>query len=355
VTAHALHRIAHQENAMKASFVIASLAVATSFTTAASAQSFAVPIEVTQTTQAVPLAPDTIVGQDPQMRLDLASAHAALDPYGQWLHDARYGDVWVPAAGSVSAGFVPYGTDGRWVQTDAGWYWQSDLPWGQIVFHYGRWVRLETTWAWVPGETFAPSWVDWRTTSSGLVGWAPLSPQGPPPPSYYAYLQPDLLGTVGFWQSVYYGPAAVAYYPSSYALPRGAGYGGVSYAYGPRVAAPAMPMRQVWTRDASRTPMAVPTMRPRFDNLPMAVPVRGAPMNGWQGSPAYRAPSFGVPAYGPSFAPQQGGFRGGGFQGGGFRGGGGGFQGGGFRGGGGGFHGGGGGFHGGGFRGGGHR
>ena len=65
---------------------------------------------------------------------------------------------------------------GHWEYTDAGWFWQSDYPWGDIAFHYGRWIRNEFTggrWAWVPAYDWAPSWVAWREGTGGM-GWAPL-------------------------------------------------------------------------------------------------------------------------------------------------------------------------------------
>jgi hypothetical protein len=65
---------------------------------------------------------------------------------------------------------------GHWQFTDAGWFWQSDYPWGDMAFHYGRWINNEFTggrWAWVPGYDWAPSWVSWREGAGGL-GWAPL-------------------------------------------------------------------------------------------------------------------------------------------------------------------------------------
>jgi hypothetical protein len=65
---------------------------------------------------------------------------------------------------------------GHWQFTDAGWFWQSDYPWGDMAFHYGRWIKSEFTggrWGWVPGYDWAPSWVSWREGGGGM-GWAPL-------------------------------------------------------------------------------------------------------------------------------------------------------------------------------------
>jgi len=85
-----------------------------------------------------------------------------------------YGPVWQPTV-AIDSTWRPYCDQGHWIYTDSGWYWQSDYPWGDIVFHYGRWCRLGTGWAWVPGYDWAPAWVCWRR-SDLYCGWAPLPP-----------------------------------------------------------------------------------------------------------------------------------------------------------------------------------
>jgi len=40
-----------------------------------------------------------------------------LSPYGQWINNATFGDIWYP---NVESGFVPYSTGGHWVLTDYG-------------------------------------------------------------------------------------------------------------------------------------------------------------------------------------------------------------------------------------------
>lgn len=112
----------------------------------------------------------------------LSEFRPILDKYGDWVEDARYGLVWVPAQRWVGDDFAPYLTRGRWALDTAGdWVWVSDYPFGGVVFHYGRWVWVVGLgWAWVPGYRYAPAWVSWRVPShDGLyVGWAPM------PPSY---------------------------------------------------------------------------------------------------------------------------------------------------------------------------
>jgi hypothetical protein len=105
--------------------------------------------------------------------LDYFQAH--LSPYGQWVDVPGIGAAWVPAEANTP-GWRPYMDAGHWEYTDAGWFWQSDYPWGDMAFHYGRWVMNDYTggrWAWVPGYDWAPSWVSWREGEGGM-GWAPL-------------------------------------------------------------------------------------------------------------------------------------------------------------------------------------
>src|SRR5664279_4745731 len=96
-----------------------------------------------------------------------------LSPYGYWVDNPNYGYVWVP---NVDPGFTPYGTNGYWVFTDAGWTWVSNYPWGWAPFHYGRWYSDPVYGPmWVPGNEWGPGWVTWRR-SEGYYGWAPIEP-----------------------------------------------------------------------------------------------------------------------------------------------------------------------------------
>jgi len=99
---------------------------------------------------------------------------AQLTPYGNWVTLPEYGLCWQPA---VAPGWRPYYDGGAWTYTDAGWYWQSEYPWGDIPFHYGRWAFTAAGWVWVPGYDYAPAWVVWRhADADGYLGWAPLVP-----------------------------------------------------------------------------------------------------------------------------------------------------------------------------------
>ena len=96
-----------------------------------------------------------------------------LQPYGTWIDHGRHGYVWMPNAGSD---FVPYGTNGYWVQTSYGNTWVSNYNWGWAPFHYGRWFYDDFYgWLWVPDTTWGPAWVTWRS-GGGYYGWAPLMP-----------------------------------------------------------------------------------------------------------------------------------------------------------------------------------
>ena len=123
----------------------------------------------------------------------------ALDPYGQWRQDPRWGEVWVPARRPRD--WRPY-TYGHWVYTDEwGWYWvaddaEEDFAW--VVYHYGRWLfDVSSGWLWIPNDEWAPAWVDWRY-GSNYVGWRPLPPdqviyEYQDDPVYWTFLPPRYL------------------------------------------------------------------------------------------------------------------------------------------------------------------
>ncbi len=113
-----------------------------------------------------------------------------LDPYGSWVSDADYGNVWVPR---VDAGWAPYRL-GRWVWLDWwGWSWVSYDPWGWAPYHYGRWFHGSRGWCWWPGggigvrQAWSPGLVaffGWGNgghvgVGFGSVGWVPLGPRDP--------------------------------------------------------------------------------------------------------------------------------------------------------------------------------
>ena len=99
--------------------------------------------------------------------------YAELDSYGRWFNYGSYGLVWSPA--NMPADWRPY-SYGRWVWSDAGWYFDSEEPFGWATFHYGRWFYDgEYGWLWVPDDQWGPSWVCWRE-GADWQGWAPAPP-----------------------------------------------------------------------------------------------------------------------------------------------------------------------------------
>jgi hypothetical protein len=113
----------------------------------------------------------------PALAQEAVDFRTALEPFGMWQNNPRWGEVWVPF--NKPRAWRPY-TVGHWVYTEEwGWYWiseEDEQDWGWIAFHYGRWVFLRGLgWAWVPGDEWAPAWVNWRG-SNAYVGWAPLPP-----------------------------------------------------------------------------------------------------------------------------------------------------------------------------------
>lgn len=105
--------------------------------------------------------------------VDVGFFYNELSPYGEWVRHSRYGWAWFPS--HVSARWRPYSL-GRWVDSDYGWTWASDEPFGWATYHYGRWAwDSEIGWLWVPGTDWAPAWVAWQQ-GNGYVGWAPLPP-----------------------------------------------------------------------------------------------------------------------------------------------------------------------------------
>src|SRR3984893_7586483 len=127
-----------------------------------------------------------------------------LAPEGHWFNDDDYGYVWQPNVAASVSSWRPY-SDGHWVWTDRGWFWDSNEDFGWATYHYGRWIMVAGTgWVWVPGDQWAPGWVSWRKTDNDdYIGWAPLPPEA------------TFSVNVGFqpWCDNYYdiGPAAFAF------------------------------------------------------------------------------------------------------------------------------------------------
>ncbi|EEF62910.1 DUF6600 domain-containing protein [Pedosphaera parvula] len=124
--------------------------------------------------QVAPAAPAPVYVSNPPAQVNYF--YNDLSPYGSWVQVDGFGWCWQPRTVVTVHGWRPYCDGGHWVNTDAGWYWQSDYSWGWATFHYGRWHLHERCgWVWIPDTVWAPAWVTWRA-DEGHCGWAPLPP-----------------------------------------------------------------------------------------------------------------------------------------------------------------------------------
>jgi hypothetical protein len=114
---------------------------------------------------------------------DAAVFYDELKQEGEWVDYGDYGPVWYPT--QVQENWRPY-VDGRWTPSEEGYVFETQEPWGPSTYHYGNWMPTqEYGWVWVPGRTWYPNTVSWRTSSeseapeASYIGWAPV-----PPPNY---------------------------------------------------------------------------------------------------------------------------------------------------------------------------
>jgi hypothetical protein len=134
------------------------------------------PAQSGETAETAEAAPAIVPDAPPPQEAASNMFTEALAPYGNWVQVPDYGTAWQPVVEASNPDWKPYVDDGQWINSDSGWYWQSAYPWGWAPFHYGGWINTAPLgWVWVPGKTWGPAWVAWRSTSS-YVGWAPLPP-----------------------------------------------------------------------------------------------------------------------------------------------------------------------------------
>jgi hypothetical protein len=228
----------------------------------------------------------------------------ALSPYGDWT-DVDGTRVWRPSATVVGDDFQPYATNGQWVSSDYGWYFQSDYSWGWAPFHYGRWaLDANYGWIWIPGTVWAPAWVDWRS-GGGYIGWAPLPPIGwsvvvQPWRPYWTFV-PAAHFAGNFWanrlpvENIHYAYAATS--PVHQAV----AFGGARWYAGPPVAqverVSAQPIQRV-------TSAFTPPAPGRIQSVQLQSP-RGGPANGGP-RPAAVHPTAPRPYQPPMSAPSHG-------------------------------------------------
>jgi hypothetical protein len=140
---------------------------------------------------------------------DVAMFYDDLSQYGQWVDYENYGPVWHP--NNAGEEWRPY-TNGRWVPTNDGQVFETQEPWGWATYHYGNWMPTPGYgWVWVPGRTWYPSTVEWRTSpetapvDDSYIGWAPTPPpnyvpaQNYAPPAYYPGAPASSLLSDPFW------------------------------------------------------------------------------------------------------------------------------------------------------------
>ena len=83
--------------------------------------------------------------------VDVSAFYDELSPYGRWINDDQYGDVWMPSG--VEAGWRPY-THGNWSDTNEGWAWVSDEQFGwPLTTMVDGITATIMVWEWVPGST----------------------------------------------------------------------------------------------------------------------------------------------------------------------------------------------------------
>jgi hypothetical protein len=135
---------------------------------------------------------------------DAAIFYDELKDQGEWVDYGNYGPVWYP--NQVQENWRPY-VDGRWTPSDEGYVFETQEPWAPSTYHYGNWMPTqEYGWVWVPGRTWYPNTVSWRTSPDSVapdasyVGWAPV-----PPPDYNpapGYYPPNYSGGASYGGSV---------------------------------------------------------------------------------------------------------------------------------------------------------
>lgn len=140
-------------------------------------------IEVTPDKIGVDLNTGSASGSVKHKKMSLSTFLGVSDAYAQDISMGAF-FVWQPSpnlAVGVTTGsqpqpvYTPY-TNGQWLNTNQGWYFQAATPHEEIVHHYGRWTYSPAVgWVWVPGRVWSPAWVDWREDDS-YIGWSPLPP-----------------------------------------------------------------------------------------------------------------------------------------------------------------------------------
>jgi len=133
--------------------------------------------------------------------VDFNFFYSSLSPYGEWVEIDYDVYAWRPVG--VRRHWTPY-TDGRWVWTNHGWYWDSYEPFGWATFHYGRWYYDDYYgWMWLPDNEWGPAWVDWRYDDD-YIGWSPLPPYARFGIDFGIHFSIDWIAPIHYWSFVRY-------------------------------------------------------------------------------------------------------------------------------------------------------
>ncbi len=139
---------------------------------------------------------------EPALPSDVGQFEALLD-FGE-LIVLRGETVWRPYA---ALGWRPF-TDGAWdYEAARGWVWSGSDPWSAITDHTGVWRDdADMGWIWSPAgrSDWSPARVAWRI-GAGLIGWAPLGPDGEADPRHFVFIPLD--GLIAPGQTAALGPA----------------------------------------------------------------------------------------------------------------------------------------------------
>ncbi|MEM7567009.1 MAG: DUF6600 domain-containing protein [Pseudomonadota bacterium] len=98
-------------------------------------------------------------------------------------------------------------TDGAWdFDAAQGWVWSGADPWSSVTDHTGTWRDdIDMGWVWSPRGPagWSPARVSWRI-GAGLIGWAPLNPEGEADPRHFVFIPLD--GLIAPGQTAALGP-----------------------------------------------------------------------------------------------------------------------------------------------------
>lgn len=216
--------------------------------------------------------PTVCVAQEPERSV---TYYDTLSPYGDWVEVGTYGRVWRPYQQLVGVDFVPYASGGRWVHTPLGWVFEASWEWAWLPFHYGRWYEDDLNgWVWVPGDVWAPAWVEWRF-GGGYIGWVPTGPPHRPSPRWY-FVESQHFAEPEIWQHRTTAVSERTAFAATRAIPPPSG---IAWSQGPAIEQVRATSRVAITERKLEAPRPLPHAVGTFpERLPPAAPRPGAPL-----------------------------------------------------------------------------